>query len=133
MVAKLRRDDGYRGLLRNPETGRTFLANQHTVRRFDLERVDTPDQVAKVETSKPAVPVKKSKRVVEAEVAAVVASNESEAAAAMDAMAVEAENTTDKSELKDIGGRIGLKLSGAMNVDTMKHRIAQQILAISDA
>jgi len=117
-------DDGYRGLLRNPETGRTFYANAHTALRYDLERIESKDQTAFVSTSKPAIPKK------DREVAQVVAKNEDDATEALTKLAADVEATDDKQELKALAKTIGLKFTINMNVDTMKHRIARQIDAI---
>lgn len=122
-------DDGYRGLLRNPETGRVFKANATTARRSDLERISSADDEAIVETSRDVeveAPAEAPK-VDEAEAQA------SDANAALDDLLQQARDTDDKNKLKVLGAQVGVKLSQNMNVETMQDRIESQVAVIRSA
>lgn len=113
-------DDGYRGLLKNPKTGRIFKANRITCCRGDLIRIDSPDQKTEAVKSSdeefvgtPAV--------------------ESGATDAFDELLAQSRATDDKDGLKAIGAQLGLSLSKAMSEDTMRERIADRIAEVQAA
>jgi hypothetical protein len=124
------KDDGYRGLLRNPETGRIFKANAITAKRTDLERITSPDDAPTVKASR--------KETAPAEVAVEESGptvNEmiEEAEVALDDLLEEARSSEEKVRLMAIGGQLGVKLTKNMTVDTMKDRIETQVVTIKAA
>lgn len=118
-------DDGYRGLLRNTETGQVLYANAETSRMPKYERVLTADQQGTAEVSK-TEPLAE-----EVEEAVEVAVNEG--AMAVDDLIKQAKATSDKDELKVLGAQLGVKLTQNMNIETMRDRIEKQAELISSA
>lgn len=121
-------DDGYRGLLRNPLTGRVFKANHVTARRSDLERVRGPlpeDAEPVVVTGSDNVPA------VTAAPEEQVTTDSSAASDALNELLQQARLAEDKAQLKSIGAQLGLKLTANMNVKTMRDRIEKQVEEIN--
>lgn len=124
-------DDGYRGWLYNPETGRKFRANSTTSRRTDLERISGPDAKPIFHTSKPEKAVQ---AMPEAEVKEAVEANSSDAADAIADLLEQAQKADkDKTVLKTIGAQLGVKLTQNMNAETMLDRIETQVELIQAA
>lgn len=129
-MAQMReKDDGYRGYVFNPDTGRTFrCTNALKAMRVDLLRVPPPGTEPTVTTSKASRPA------VEAPpVADEVAQDASEAEQAIDEILAASRETDDKAALKALGAQIGVKLNSTMNLETMRDRIETQVAAIKAA
>ena len=125
------KDDGYRGLLYNPATGRYFMANAVTARRKDLERVEKVGErgatvVASKDDEDTLAPVVETPEETESAVKANVA----EANEAMKDILAQAKSTSDKQELMALGAQVGAKLTKNMNPETMVDRIEKQVAAI---
>lgn len=139
----LSRDDeraSYRGWLRNPRTGRTFKANHITARRPDLEMVDGPgDASPRIDTKHrsgrrvhsdreqpdPETAVDVEVQRVSDERVETGASDE--ANERLDQVAAESKETEDKDRLKTLGAELGLSLTKAMNIETMREHIADRV------
>lgn len=129
MPIEKRTDDGYRGLLRNPKTGRVFKANRVTAKRNDLERVRMADEEGEAVTGKDNVV--DNKKAVGKTPEPTSSIDSSEADEALKELLDQAEGTDDKELLKSIGAQIGIKLTAAMSEKTMRQRIKKQVDAIS--
>lgn len=129
-------DDGYRGFLKNPRTGRVFRANAVTAGRSDLIRVADPDPDAPLEptvtTSKP-IDMSAHVEPVEQQDDSTVSVEPEEQADALDLILAEVEDCEDKDELKAFGEQVGISLTKAMKVDTMRERIAERIETLREA
>ena len=138
MPINTRQDDGYRGWLRNPRTGREFKANHVTAIRGDLDRISGPGAKAKV--SKGEDSVKKEDPPETAKEPEVTntpdpqsTADQGEANEMLADLLKQAENTDDRAALKGIGAQIGLSLTMNMSEKTMRGRIAKQIESIKAA
>jgi hypothetical protein len=135
-------DDGYRGLIRNPETGQVMYASRSMAMNRNLERIDSIDQKPAVKTSKPVRLVEEivndgereaQEQVVEATPEEEVSTGGDDAEFALVSIEAEVGASNNKDALKAIGGNIGVKLTKAMNVATMKERILAQVAEIRAA
>jgi hypothetical protein len=141
-ISDTREDDGYRGLIRNPETGQVMYASRSMAMNRNLERIDSIDQKPAVKTSKPVRLVEEivnegereaQEQVVEATPEEEVSTGGDDAEFALVSIEAEVGASNDKDTLKAIGGNIGVKLTKAMNVATMKERILAQVAEIRAA
>ena len=137
-ISDTREDDGYRGLVRNPDTGQVLYASRSMAMNRNLERIDSLDQRPAVKTSKPVqlvetivdsrTPAPEEADVVEESTPEEEVSTEAEAGEfALVTVLAEAGATDDKAVLKELGAGIGVKLTLAMNPATMKERIEKQV------
>ena len=148
-------DDGYTGLLLNPNTGQVLYANAALNQDPFYIRVDSVEgSAAKVKTSKPVIvsqerhtgdekhvgdeieveaPEEEAGPVIEPTPDLDVSVDQDSGEMALLTILAEANGTKDKSALKTIGASIGLKLTNNMNVSTMQSRIEKQVEEIRSA
>lgn len=137
-IKNRRTDDGYDGLIMNPDTGQIMQSSSELNQDPFYIRVDGPGAKPLVKASK-AVSVEKHVGDIEAEEEEAKAPvveptpeveysvDDDAAELALTSLQAEAAGTKDKSALKTIGASLGLKLTNNMNVSTMQSRIGNQI------
>jgi len=127
-------DDGYRGLIKNPDTGQILFATASTACDPFYERIAHADQKPAIKASKtvaPAATIEEPEApaapVIEATPEEEVSTDEADGDFALITLLAEAKGCKDKAALKQMGETVGVKLTMAMNPSTMRERIAAQI------